>query len=328
MGVFNKIVNILFDEPEEIPVITKDSSPEIQEEIKHEKFKSEPKQDKREEVIVTKIEKKPVEDDMFDMPKFNEDAKTDSIKKSAFTFPLIDDDDFEVKEDEKRSARKREKEEKRSSRRHDYLSAFENKDKRKADNDRGKRTTTSLYETSSKKPFTLSPIISPVYGVLNENYKKEDISFRDSSNNRVPSGKVDFESVRRKAYGTLEDEIESSLKKEEKEDVLEEVPNPDKFSLDNLKDDGLSINDLLVDDDTSNSMNDEIFDIDTEIVQKEIDIDDEEEIVPEKVQKEIDIDDEEEIVPEKVDKEVKDETPLEDDLFDLIDSIYAGKEEE
>ena len=42
----------------------------------------------------------------------------------------------------------------------------------------------------------------------------------------------------------------------------------------------------------------------------------------------IDIDDEEEIVPEKVDKEVKDETPLEDDLFDLIDSIYAGKEEE
>lgn len=308
MGVFNKLVNILFDEPEEIPVITKESKREHKVENSHEIVKSEPKQESKiEEVIVTKIEKKATDDDLFEMPKFNLDAKTEDIKKSTFTFPLIDDDEFEVKEDEKRSSRKLSREEKKNSRRHDYLSAFESKKKHEVDN---KPTSNiSIYDTNSKKPFTLSPIISPVYGVLNENYKKEDISFRDSSANRVSSNKVDFESVRRKAYGTLEDEIESSLKKEEKEDVLEEVSTPNKFSLDNLSDDGLSINDLLVDNGTID-IEDEVFDIENDVVQNEIDID------------------EEEVIPEKINTEVNDETPLEDDLFALIDSIYAGKEEE
>lgn len=65
-------------------------------------------------------------------------------------------------------------------------------------------------EVKEKKVFKPTPIISPVYGVLDKNYHKEDIvSRQDVKSNTVEVDAID--SVRNKAYGTLEDELENTL---------------------------------------------------------------------------------------------------------------------
>lgn len=69
-------------------------------------------------------------------------------------------------------------------------------------------------EIKEVKKFTPSPIISPVYGVLDKNYNKEDIVDKNSISRREyykQSRSITLDEVRKKAYGTLEDELESSL---------------------------------------------------------------------------------------------------------------------
>lgn len=62
-----------------------------------------------------------------------------------------------------------------------------------------------------KKVFKPSPIISPVYGVLDQNYSKDDIvPKRETSYYRKPE-KLTIDDVRQKAFGTLEDELEDTL---------------------------------------------------------------------------------------------------------------------
>ena len=82
-----------------------------------------------------------------------------------------------------------------------------------------------------KKIFKPTPIISPVYGVLDKNYHKEDIVSRQETRSHEDS-EPSIDSIRNKAYGTLEDELENTLfgnnsilfkqiKNQEKEDVIE-----------------------------------------------------------------------------------------------------------
>ena len=71
----------------------------------------------------------------------------------------------------------------------------------------------SKEEPREKPKFKATPVISPVYGILDKNYKKEEVRERDGENNLMkrPSKKVDFETVRKKAFGNLADEIKDNL---------------------------------------------------------------------------------------------------------------------
>ena len=64
-----------------------------------------------------------------------------------------------------------------------------------------------------KKIFKPSPIISPVYGVLDQNYTKDDIVPKKdvSISYHRKLDKLTVDDVRQKAYGTLEDELEDTL---------------------------------------------------------------------------------------------------------------------
>ena len=62
-----------------------------------------------------------------------------------------------------------------------------------------------------KKAFKPTPIISPVYGVLNKNYHKEDIVSRKDSQILKEESISSIDAIRNKAYGTLEDELENTL---------------------------------------------------------------------------------------------------------------------
>ncbi len=64
-----------------------------------------------------------------------------------------------------------------------------------------------------QRRFEASPIISPVYGVLDKNYRKEDIPTRKEQPDdytRRPR-RVTVDDIRNKAFGTLEDDLEDTL---------------------------------------------------------------------------------------------------------------------
>ena len=72
-----------------------------------------------------------------------------------------------------------------------------------------------------KKEFHPSPIISPIYGVLDQNYKKEEIVTKKEIRltSSYKSRNIDVDSVRAKAYGNTDDifdeELTSSKKSQE-----------------------------------------------------------------------------------------------------------------
>ena len=81
-----------------------------------------------------------------------------------------------------------------------------------------------------------SPVISPVYGVLDKNYSKEDIKpLKSGSSNFefTKTGEITIDDIRKKAYGTLEDELEINLLKEN----VKEEPKKDELDMfDELED--------------------------------------------------------------------------------------------
>ena len=116
-------------------------------------------------------------------------------------------------------------------------------------------------EKEEKKVFKPTPIISPVYGVLDKNYHKEDIVSRqdyidEKSNKDDSNTEPSIDSIRNKAYGTLEDELENTLfgnnsilfkhgKDEDTED--EKVTEIEDNILSDLTDDiGKELDELLV----------------------------------------------------------------------------------
>lgn len=352
MGLINKLKSILFDEVEdEIPVITKET-PVDSGDKKEEKRKAKD----ADEVIIKKIETPKREtrepsDDAFDMPKLKEDEKKE-VKTKTFTFPVFDD---EEKMPHKERAKREEKSEDivkpmREKRSSGYNNAYDySYGKYKGDYKTNRQSSQALLskaldEKEEKTGFTPSPIISPVYGVLNENYKKEDIvqkSIKKEASDSQPA--LDLDSVRRKAYGTLEDEIEMSLSA--KEEPKKEKEN--KRNKEILEEEGISINDLLVDGNNvdeleppkevkTEEVNTEVFSalLDEEDTPSEIELDDndeEESNIADSTETIQEVKEQTEEIEVKLEKEEdkKEETDEsgEEDLFDLIDSIYEGKGE-
>lgn len=65
-------------------------------------------------------------------------------------------------------------------------------------------TNSKPYSTSVKETFKPTPIISPIYGILDKNYHKDEVVDRkDKPASYVSRKNADLDSVRRKAYGEL-----------------------------------------------------------------------------------------------------------------------------
>ena len=82
---------------------------------------------------------------------------------------------------------------------------------------------TKKVEPTEKKVFKLSPVISPVYGVLDKNYHKEDITPKRSTPKVTYYDKesITIDEVRKKAYGpTQEDVADTLLSQLEQQDEL------------------------------------------------------------------------------------------------------------
>lgn len=167
-------------------------------------------QDKDLEVLEEKEEKKKKDesDVGFELPKIEE--------KNTFKFPLdLTDNDFvETRSRQSIHQKKPEvlREEVRPVASHRATPRVEKKVK-------AEPKVADLYKdrkepiVKEKSKFRATPIISPIYGVLDKNYTSNDIdatSRNDLESNRH-SKNVDFDSVRKKAYGSLSEEIKENL---------------------------------------------------------------------------------------------------------------------
>ena len=155
-----------------------------------------------------------------------------------------------------------------------------------------------------KKTFKPTPVISPVYGILDKNYTKEEIKENIHTNRKpqVKNNNVDY--VRNKAYGMKNNDLETTLSKINSE-VAESVNNLSK-EIDNL---------------TENN-SDDLSDLLSKIESKKnITIGEAQEMYDDKEYQEAIDKKTSEVEEDKVDN------TLEHDLFNLIDSMYDNKEE-
>ena len=91
--------------------------------------------------------------------------------------------------------------------------------------------TKSYYEEKDTKGFRPSPIISPVYGVLDKNYRKEEVVTKKETKISVGRSNFDFDTIRNKAFGNDDEEIsdkktrESRIQEQKEEKKIYDVNN-------------------------------------------------------------------------------------------------------
>lgn len=174
---------------------------------------------------------------------------------------------------------------------------------------RVERTTYNNTKMASRDrhSFKPSPIISPVYGVLDKNYKKEDIIRREEKRTYTTSKEMTIDEIRKKAFGTLEDEIDMNLNKEpEKADNLVDINSFDNDTLEN------DIFEEMENDDAKNVVTDTLED---DVMLGNVETFD--------LEDELEKNNSEEENLNNTEGEQLDES----DLFNLIDSMYEKRDE-
>ena len=178
------------------------------------------------------------------------------------------------------------------------------------------------YELSGQKEkkqgFQRSPIISPVYGILDKNYRKEEIVTKREIRLTTNNKKADLDLVREKAYGDLANDITESI---EEEPVVIEEEKKEPVEKDNLLYDlsenaQPSVSKITVGDaeEYFNDLGLE-YNVDYKVEKEEPTV--EEETVEEPVIEEEPV--KKEVKP-KIEEKEEDET--DDELFSLIDEMY------
>lgn len=188
MGLLDKMKNLFTEEVDE--PVKKEKKSKKDESIKKEILKEE----KTVEIAPARKETADFyEKEIEEIQEIKQEEKPEKAISSLY----FDDEDFldlPKKEEPK--------EVKRSSFTRDIYSEI-NKENPKFD----KKFETKKTENKKFKP---SPIISPVYGILDKNYKKDEIPAKVTVN-PYKSDKITVDDVRNKAFGTLEDELENTL---------------------------------------------------------------------------------------------------------------------
>ena len=204
------------------------------------------------------------------------------------------------------------------------------------------------YENKDERAyFKPSPIISPIYGVLDKNYKKEDVvskkDIRITSN--YSRTNVNVDSIRDKAYGLKETIIPETEPPTENPSF--EVEEEDENLLVDLSDDKEKpeVKEVTVGDamdyfnDLGLEYNVDYVDVSNKVVSKKKNEDLEEDIkktmdeetvpVPSPVLVKSEPVEEKEEPKKEIIEEKQEEKEVEDDdnLFDLIDSMYKDKED-
>lgn len=278
MGVFSKIKNIFYDEE----YVDDEEEIKIEKPIKKEVVETKPK---IEEIKINKEEIKPLEDNRKIEDTFSERELFRSERTFNFT-ELDDEEDLPP--------------------RRSVLDLNNNNYTNQTNNYNSYTNKPKEVETVKEQPkmFKPSPVISPIYGILDKDYKKEEIVQKQPStqNTAIKDSASTYDIVRRKAYGTLEDELEDTFNAMNKL-----TPNDIRNNISSIQEDVKEL------DEQTNKIDELITKI--EKTTEDISIGE----LEEKVKNDI-------FEEDNNDKTMTDST-LEHDLFNLIDSMYDDKED-
>ena len=180
--------------------------------------------------------------------------------------------------------------------------------------------------------FKPSPIISPIYGILDKDYKKEEVTERTITSEPLTSTVTTYDTVRRKAYGTLEDDLEDTLNSMNKITTtsinikMEEKPvKEEKKVKEEINEKTQNIEDLITRiEETTNDIDRTLSIGQLEDTAELENFDEDNDAVIGGPEPEVESKAEEK--EEELDRTMTDST-LEHDLFNLIDSMYDDKED-
>ena len=347
MGLFNKLKNVLFEEEEiDEEVDTPSEDLPVEKEVYEEVREYKPMPEHKEVV-------KPKEPIFEKVKTEDKDYSERELFKSetTFKFPAFDEEEFNT------SMPKMVEEEHKSTNVIDY----ERKKREERRNEYSRFDSSRLSQTEpvkeEKKRFKPSPVISPVYGILDKDYKADDIVEATPNGGVVLTSKdLDVEQVRAKAFGKLknitDDKKEKPVIVQETYEIKKEIPKEDKKE--EIKVDDVIITDEPIIEDASKFMeertktidellkdaSDEIIDTQDEIedtLTDSLDLTEEYKKIEDELDSALDFTSQIEPVKEDDEKEEKDEKKskhsslendtLENDLYDLIDSMYDNTED-
>ena len=205
MGLLDKVKN-LFTEPDD----------DVEEEIEIEQINKEKTtignkpvaEKKREKYVEIEETREFVEPDITPQVEEEKEIEVEPVqpqktRESIKTPIFFTENDFADLEPE----RPKKVEKKRES---DYRTQPKKEEKKQPYG--GTYTSTTIL-TTEKPTFKPTPIISPIYGILDKNYSKEDIVDRSDTKDekKVKSNGDKFDQVRNKAYGKLENDLEETI---------------------------------------------------------------------------------------------------------------------
>lgn len=328
MSFLNKVKNFFYEDVEE-----DDEEFEAREAAKREEKLQKKLEKEKKKELLEKIKEEKKEKEEVKAPEKELSERELFKSEKTFNFPMdIGDDIFDLTQTMPSSVQR---EESRSS-------VKEEKNIYARPTNRVSTTSSSVYRepvnahTEEPKKFRPSPVVSPVYGILDKNYTVDDVVEKNLDKTKefsLEKKTVDFDSVRNRAYKELDEEIEKTLTgtkdifynldeddiKEENtgdiSDFVEEAYDKDE----NEEIDTFNNNDdVIITYEGENTINEET---DESPVEEDFETPDVE--IPKVVKK----------TRKKVVKEVEDVVKKEpkeekEDLFNLIDNMYNDEEEE
>ena len=216
---------------------------------------------------------------------------------------------------------------------------------------RPSQNTSSIYRNISTeepkkqepKHFRPSPVISPVYGILDKNYTVEDVVERDLNKTKefsIEKKAVDFDTVRNRAYKDLDEEIEKTLTGDIFYNLDEEDTKPVEEEKDDFEDsndsviityndeDGEEVTPIEETEDKTIPIED-LVNEEPEVTEPEVEEptvepeDEDDDLMPD-----VKIEVKEEVKPKRKSKKKEEPEEEKEDLFNLIDNMYNEDDEE
>ena len=393
MGVFDKIKNALF-EVEYVEVDEPSKPEKKKKEKKHEQHENKPIAKKvvlpgKKEEKVEKLEEEELKDDNFEARPKDENIKEEDNK----SFKFIDDSEFKTDDyaksepeivkviDNNELDEQQTRSEYRTTRNNNYSfdstysnsnsDAYKGANAEKSNLYSGNKSTSKPYgldesykmptyeygsyeKKEDKKVFKPSPIISPIYGILDKNYKKEDVVQKKEVRltSSYSRSNVSVDEVRDKALGSHQESKKTEAKETtfsvddgEDDDLLVDLTNHDDKpevkeltmgdALEYFQDLGLEYNVDYVDANNKASQSKPNPKIDELKIEEKKKVEEKRPSISDVLKKEAGVTNNEEKKTVEVEKPiiVKDKTDEEeekkddDNLFDLIDSMYEEKGE-
>ena len=365
MGVFDKIKNALFEEE----YVEVEEKPKTKPKPRRERAKKEVKATTKvhenkpiaKKVVLPEKREEPVEDEDYnDYKPRDEDfeivpeREEKDVDTSEFKFPAVDDQEFTDKSyySEPKIVEVVQKEEvhvedehplyqgsRKEPESYTHTTSLEdtyhnNRDTNLYHSDYSESISIheyGTYEKGKKTTFKPSPIISPIYGILDKNYKKEDvIPKREVHLSSYTREHMSVDDVRRKAYGNLADDIAADINRKdepEKEEKVEAADESDNLLVDLSSDDEKPrVSEVTVGDaeEYFNDLGLE-YNIDYKDSSKE-------KATGRRVTEDYDEDEKKQEAEKKPEITQNDTTSLnpatDDNLFDLIDSMYDDEDKE